>query len=119
MKSISKPRRFRHHRSGDVNVSVSEKSTGNVMLGAGFSSSEGLVLRVRLSQSNVFGTGNRLSVQVNSGSVNTVYALSFTNPYFTIDGISLGTILPARRRFGRTRRCRRIPNLDRGCGCAV
>jgi len=60
------------------------------MLGAGFSSSEGLVLSGSVSQSNVFGTGNRLSVQVNSGSVNTVYALSFTNPYFTIDGISLG-----------------------------
>jgi outer membrane protein insertion porin family len=74
----------------DVNISVSEKSTGNVMLGAGFSSSEGLVLSGSVSQSNVFGTGNRLSVQVNSGSVNTVYALSFTNPYFTIDGVSLG-----------------------------
>jgi outer membrane protein insertion porin family len=74
----------------DVNVSVAEKSTGNVMLGAGFSSSEGLVLSGSVSQSNVFGTGNRVAVQVNSGSVNTVYSLSFTNPYYTIDGISLG-----------------------------
>jgi len=74
----------------DVNVSVTEKSTGNVMLGAGFSSSEGLVLSGSISQSNVFGTGNRLSAQINSGSVNTVYSLSFTNPYYTIDGISLG-----------------------------
>ena len=74
----------------DVNVSVTEKSTGNVMLGAGFSSSEGLVLSGSVSQSNVFGTGNRLSAQINSGSVNTVYSLSFTNPYYTIDGISLG-----------------------------
>ncbi len=74
----------------DVNVSVAEKSTGNIMLGAGFSSSEGLVLSGSVSQSNVFGTGNRLSAQINSGSVNTVYALSFTNPYYTIDGISLG-----------------------------
>ncbi|MFZ5556225.1 MAG: outer membrane protein assembly factor BamA, partial [Pseudomonadota bacterium] len=74
----------------DVNVSVAEKSTGNVMLGAGFSSSEGLVLSGSVSQNNVFGTGNRLSAQINSGSVNTVYALSFTNPYYTIDGISLG-----------------------------
>jgi outer membrane protein insertion porin family len=74
----------------DVNVSVAEKSTGNVMLGAGFSSSEGLVLSGSVSQSNVFGTGNRLSAQLNSGSVNTVYSLSFTNPYYTIDGISLG-----------------------------
>ncbi|MHB1352860.1 MAG: outer membrane protein assembly factor BamA [Thiobacillus sp.] len=74
----------------DVNVSVAEKSTGNIMLGAGFSSSEGLVLSGSVSQSNVFGTGNRLSAQINSGSVNTVYSLSYTNPYYTIDGVSLG-----------------------------
>ncbi|KVW93382.1 outer membrane protein assembly factor BamA [Thiobacillus denitrificans] len=74
----------------DVNVSVAEKSTGNIMLGAGFSSSEGLVLSGSVSQSNVFGTGNRLSAQINSGSVNTVYSLSYTNPYYTLDGISLG-----------------------------
>jgi outer membrane protein insertion porin family len=74
----------------DVNVSVAEKSTGSIMMGAGYSSSEGVVLSGSVSQSNVFGTGNRLSAQVNSGSVNTVYSLSFTNPYFTVDGISLG-----------------------------
>ncbi len=74
----------------DVNVSLEEKSTGNVQLGAGFSSNEGLVISGSVSQSNVFGTGNRLSVQLNSGSVNTVYSLSYTNPYYTIDGISLG-----------------------------
>jgi len=61
-----------------------------VMLGAGFSSAEGFVLSGSVSQSNLFGTGNRLTAQINSGSVNTVYALSFTNPYYTIDGISLG-----------------------------
>lgn len=74
----------------DVNVSVAEKSTGNVMLGAGFSSSQGLVLSGSVSQNNVFGTGNRLSAQINSGSVNTVYSLSYTNPYYTLDGVSLG-----------------------------
>ena len=74
----------------DVNVGVTEKPTGNVMLGAGFSSSEGLVLSGSVSQNNVFGTGNRVSAQINSGSVNRVFSLSFTNPYFTLDGISLG-----------------------------
>jgi outer membrane protein insertion porin family len=74
----------------DVNVSVAEKSTGNIMLGAGFSSAEGFVLSGSVTQSNIFGTGNRLAAQVNSGSVNTVYSLSYTNPYFTIDGVSLG-----------------------------
>ena len=45
----------------DVNVSVAEISTGSIMLGAVFSSSEGIVLSGSVSQSNVFGTGNRLS----------------------------------------------------------
>jgi outer membrane protein insertion porin family len=74
----------------DLNLSVTERPTGNLMLGAGFSSSDGLVLSASVSQNNLFGTGNRLAAQINSGSVNTVYALSFTNPYFTKDGVSLG-----------------------------
>ncbi len=74
----------------DVNMNVTEKATGSVMVGAGFSSSDGLVLSGSISQNNLFGTGNRLSAQINSGSVNKVYAVSFTNPYFTQDGISLG-----------------------------
>jgi outer membrane protein insertion porin family len=74
----------------DVNVNVTEMPTGSVMLGAGFSSSEGIVLSGSVSQNNLFGTGNRLSAQINSGSVNKVYSLSFTDPYFTQDGISLG-----------------------------
>ncbi|MDP2832825.1 MAG: outer membrane protein assembly factor BamA [Pseudomonadota bacterium] len=74
----------------DVNVNVTEMPTGSVMLGAGFSSSDGLVLSGSVSQNNLFGTGNRLSAQINSGSVNKTYSLSFTNPYFTQDGISVG-----------------------------
>ncbi len=74
----------------DVNVNVTEQPTGNILLGAGFSSSDGLVLSGSIAQNNLFGSGNRLSVQINSGSINKVYSLSFTNPYFTSDGVSLG-----------------------------
>jgi outer membrane protein insertion porin family len=74
----------------DINVNVTEQPTGNILLGAGFSNSDGVVLSGSISQNNLFGSGNRLSLQINSGSVNKVYALSFTNPYFTPDGISVG-----------------------------
>jgi len=74
----------------DVNVNVTEKSTGSVMLGAGLSSSEGVVLGITLNQANLFGTGNRANVSINTGKVNTTYALSFTDPYFTPDGVSRG-----------------------------
>jgi len=74
----------------DMNVSVMEKPTGSIMAGAGFSSSEGFILSGSISQSNVFGSGNFLSTQFNSGKINTVYSLSYTNPYYTDDGISRG-----------------------------
>ena len=74
----------------DVNVNVTEKPTGSVMLGAGLSSSEGLILSGSVSQNNVFGSGNQLSAQINSGRINKVYAFSYTNPYFTEDGVSRG-----------------------------
>lgn len=74
----------------DVNLNLTEKATGNIMVGAGFSSSEGLILSGSISQNNLFGSGNALSVKVNSGGVNKVYSVSYTNPYFTPDGFSLG-----------------------------
>lgn len=74
----------------DVNVNVTEKSTGSVMFGAGLSSSAGVVLGVTINQNNFLGTGNRVSAQVNTDRINTTYSLSYTDPYFTPDGISRG-----------------------------
>jgi outer membrane protein insertion porin family len=74
----------------DLNINVSEKSTGSIMFGAGLSSSEGIVFNFTVNQTNFLGTGNRVTAQVNTGKVNTTYALSFTDPYFTPDGISRG-----------------------------
>jgi outer membrane protein insertion porin family len=74
----------------DINVNVVERPTGNLLFGVGFSTSEGVILSGSVAQNNLFGTGNALSLQVNTGDVNTVYALSFTNPYFTDDGLGLG-----------------------------
>lgn len=74
----------------DLNINVTEKSTGSVMFGAGLSSAEGVVFGVTVNQNNFLGTGNRVSAQVNTGKVNTVYSLSYTDPYFTPDGISRG-----------------------------
>ena len=73
----------------DLNVSVVEKPTGNILLGAGYGS-EGVVFSGGVTQQNVFGTGNHLGVQVNTSKINTVYSLSFTQPYWTVDGVSRG-----------------------------
>lgn len=72
----------------DVNVSVVEKPTGNIMLGAGFSSSEKLTITGSIQQANAFGSGNTLGIDVNTSKLNRTIALSQTNPYFTDDGVS-------------------------------
>ncbi|HTN26534.1 MAG TPA: outer membrane protein assembly factor BamA [Burkholderiales bacterium] len=74
----------------DVSFTVEEKPTGAVLLGAGFSSVEKLIVSGSVAQQNVFGSGKSISVNVNSGKVNQVYALSYLNPYYTIDGVSQG-----------------------------
>jgi len=81
----------------DVNFTVEEKPTGAMLLGAGFSSVDKLVLSGSVSQANVFGSGKFISAQVNSGKVNRTYALSYLNPYFTIDGVSQGFDVYSRR----------------------
>lgn len=74
----------------DVSMSVTEKPTGNLMLGAGFSSNDGVILSGSIAQQNVFGSGKSVSVGVNTAKSRETYAFSYTNPYFTVDGISQG-----------------------------
>ena len=74
----------------DINVKVEERPTGAIMFGAGYSDRQGLILNGSISQNNIFGTGNFLSLDVNTGAINKTYAASFTNPYFTVNGVSLG-----------------------------
>ncbi len=72
----------------DLRVNVTEKPTGNLLLGAGFSSAEKLSLTASIKQENVFGTGNYLGIEVNTSRYNRNLVLSTVDPYFTIDGVS-------------------------------
>ncbi len=72
----------------DVTVNVLEKPTGNLTLGAGFSSAEKLSLNFGIKQENVFGSGQYLGINVNTSKINRQLVLSTVDPYFTADGIS-------------------------------
>ncbi len=74
----------------DVNITVTERNTGSLNFGVGYSQVDKLTVQASISQSNIFGSGNQLAFQVNSGSVNKVYSVSFVNPYWTPDGVALG-----------------------------
>ena len=72
----------------DLSISVIEKPTGNLQLGAGFSSSDKFSVSFGVKQENVFGSGNYLGVDVNTSKVNRQIVLTTVDPYFTPDGIS-------------------------------
>ncbi|WP_429301099.1 outer membrane protein assembly factor BamA [Paraburkholderia sp. GAS199] len=71
----------------DVDVKVSEKPTGAITLGAGFSSTDKVVLSAGISQDNVFGSGTSLAVNVNTAKTYRTLTVTQTDPYFTVDGI--------------------------------
>ena len=72
----------------DLNVDVKEKPTGNVTIGAGYSSAEKLAFTFGLTQDNAFGSGNKLDLQLNTGKYNRTVVVSATDPYFTANGVS-------------------------------
>jgi len=77
----------------DVNVKVTEKPTGAVTIGAGFSSTEKLILSAGINQDNAFGTGTAVGLNASLGKINQNLTLSNYDPYFTEDGISRYTDL--------------------------
>ncbi|MEO5699768.1 MAG: outer membrane protein assembly factor BamA [Casimicrobiaceae bacterium] len=72
----------------DVDVTVVEKATGNLLAGVGYSSSDGIVFNASVSQQNIFGSGNALIASLNTSKINRTISLAFTEPYWTVDGIS-------------------------------
>ena len=77
----------------DVNVKVTEKPTGAVTIGAGYSSTEKVILSAGINQDNAFGTGTAVGLNASLGKINQNLTLSQYDPYFTEDGISRYTDL--------------------------
>jgi len=74
----------------DVNYNVEEQPSGSLNLSIGYSSSDGMIIGSSVSQNNFMGTGKKMSTSVNKTDAVTSLNLSFSNPYYTVDGISRG-----------------------------
>ncbi|MCF6281835.1 MAG: outer membrane protein assembly factor BamA [Candidatus Polarisedimenticolaceae bacterium] len=74
----------------DVNVNVTERASGNISAGIGYSETGGFIFNTSVTQNNFFGSGKRVSFALDTGDASTKYQLSFTNPYYTVDGVSRG-----------------------------
>lgn len=72
----------------DLAVNVTEKPTGNLMVGVSFSSADKLALSASVKQDNVFGSGNYLGFEINTSRTGRSLVFSTVDPYFTVDGIS-------------------------------
>jgi len=65
----------------NVNIRVKEKPTGLFSIGAGYSATDGAILTTQISQQNLFGRGQSLTLKANLGQESTLYELSFVEPY--------------------------------------
>ncbi len=72
----------------DINFSIKERPPGSVQFGVGFSGSQGFLVTGSLTHSNFLGTGNRVSLSVDNNQVSSRFNFSWTDPYFTQDGVS-------------------------------
>ena len=74
----------------DVNYSVEEQPSGSITASVGFAQNAGLILGGSISQSNFLGTGNKVSSGLTRSDYQSNYNFSFVDPYWTVDGVSLG-----------------------------
>ncbi|MEQ8516646.1 MAG: outer membrane protein assembly factor BamA [Chromatocurvus sp.] len=74
----------------DVEFAVEEQSSGSIGASLGFAQAAGLILGVNLQQNNFLGSGKQVGIGLNSSRFQDVYNFSYTNPYYTEDGVSRG-----------------------------
>ncbi|WP_435389138.1 outer membrane protein assembly factor BamA [Halomonas almeriensis] len=74
----------------DVTYQVEEQPSGSISASLGFSQSAGVIYGASLSQNNFLGTGNRVNIGAQKSDTYTDVNFGFTDPYWTLDGISRG-----------------------------
>ena len=102
----------------DLDVTVTEKPTGNLLAGVGYSSADGVVFTGSVSQNNVFGTGNSLAATFNTSRINRNIALTYVDPYWTA-GRHLAQLRALRPEHQPVRRCRSRQYTSETFGAAV
>ena len=72
----------------DINYNVSERAAGQINAGVGYSDSEGFLINGGVKHTNFRGTGNTVQVNAQTNDFAQSISGSYTNPYFTPEGVS-------------------------------
>ena len=84
----------------DVDYTVKERQPGSIQFGVGYSGYQGFLISAGITHTNFLGTGNTISLNAQNSQVERAISLSWTDPYFTEDGISQTIDLTYRRDKG-------------------
>ncbi len=74
----------------DLEISLTERMSGAVSLGVGYSQNQGVLLTGSLSQDNFMGSGNRVTLSLSTSEISQLFNLSVLNPHYTVNGASRG-----------------------------
>jgi outer membrane protein insertion porin family len=74
----------------DVNVKVEEQSSGAFQFGVGYSQLQGVLTSISVTQRNFLGTGNSVGITAQNNIIAKTFEVSYFDPYFTDDGLSIG-----------------------------
>ncbi|WP_455366043.1 outer membrane protein assembly factor BamA [Kaarinaea lacus] len=80
----------------DIDIEVTEGSTGSFTAGVGYGSEGGVLFNASVSLNNYLGTGKQVKVEGSKNDITEFYNFSWNNPYYTLDGVSRGFSLFSR-----------------------
>ncbi|MDH5231726.1 MAG: outer membrane protein assembly factor BamA [Gammaproteobacteria bacterium] len=81
----------------DVSFKVTERPSGSISASMGYGQGTGFIVTASINQNNFLGTGQKVTAEIDNSQVNRVYSFSFSDPYYTINGVSRSMRLYSRK----------------------
>jgi outer membrane protein insertion porin family len=85
-----------------LDVTVEEQQTGNFWISGGYSTSDGFLAQVTISDTNFLGTGDIAKTTLTYGQYARGFDLAFTDPWFLGQRLSVGGELFGRQTFANS-----------------